>query len=167
MSSRVIEIWCFGLPVALERRQVGGGVSGGMGGVPTCTQMHVHAHTHTHAHVYMYRNCKWLPTWRHPCWSCLTCMYVHVCMFACACMCAWDTPHTPIPTPTPIHPSAIPLRGTPHNQLKFDNTWTNQDISILFKDLKSVKNSPPMGGCIVRWMGLWMGGLMHGVRSNH
>ena len=47
---------------------MGGGVSGGMGGVPTCTHMHAHAHTHVH----MYRNCKWLPTWRHPCLTCLT-----------------------------------------------------------------------------------------------
>ena len=100
----------------------GWGVSGGIwghGGVSP------HACTHMHAHVYMYRNCKWPPTWRHPCWSCLTCMCV------------------------------------------FDNTWTNQDISILFKDLKSVKNFLPMGVCIVRWVGGWMGGLMGGVRSNH
>ena len=34
----------------------GWGVSGGMGGVPTCM------HMHTHTHVYLYRNCKWLPT---------------------------------------------------------------------------------------------------------
>ena len=82
-------------------------------------------------------------------------------------MCALDTPHTLIPTPTPIHPSASPPGGTPHNQLKFDNTWTNQDISIPFKDLKSVKNFPPMARCIVRWVGGWMGGLMGAVRSNH
>ena len=40
------------------------GMSGGilgMGGVPP------HMHMHAHAHVYMYRNCKWPPTWRHPC----------------------------------------------------------------------------------------------------
>ena len=39
----------------------------------------------------------------------------------------------------------------------------NQDISILFEDLKSVEISPPMGGCI----GWWMCGLICGVRSNH
>ena len=55
-------------------------------------------------------------------------------------------PHTPIPTPTPIH---NPQGGGPRNHLKFDNTSTYQDISILFEDLKSVKNSPPMGGCVV------------------
>ena len=51
--------------------------------------------------------------------------------------------------------------------LKFDNTSTYQDISIPFKDLKSVKNSPRMGRCVVWWVGGWLGGLMGKVRSNH
>ena len=80
------------------------GASGGMGGVPTHMHMHVHACTRTHAHLYMYRNCKWPPTWRHPCLACLTCMCVH----ACACMHAWDIPphtHTnPHPHPPICHP---------------------------------------------------------------
>ena len=86
-------------------------------------------------------------------------MCVRACVRArmCACMHAWDTPHTLIPTPTPIHPSATLPGGDPRNQLKFNNTWTNQDISIPFEDLKSVKNSPPMGGCIVGgWVGAWL-----------
>ena len=33
----------------------------------------------------------------------------------------------------------------------------NQDISILFEDLKYVKTSPTMGGCMVLWVGWWMG----------
>ena len=60
-----------------------GGASGGMGGVPTHMHMHAHACTCTHAHLYMYRNCKWPPTWRHPCLACLaclTCMCVRACM---------------------------------------------------------------------------------------
>ena len=71
----------------------------GHGGCPTC--MHIHTctctYTHAHAHKHMYRNCKWPPTWRHPCLSCLTCMCmcVHACMHG-------TSPHTPIPTPTPI-----------------------------------------------------------------
>ena len=131
---------------------------GAWGGVPTHRHMHAHAHTCTHAHLYMYRNCKWPPTWRHPCLACLTCMCVR------ACVCMHETPpHTPMPTPTPIHPSATPQGVDPRNHLKFDNTSTYQDISIPFEDLKSVKNSPPMGGCAV-W---WVGGLMGGVRSNH
>ena len=139
-----------------------GGHLGAWGGVPTHT--HVHACTRTHAHLYMYRNCKWPPTWRHPCLSCLQ----HV-IHACACVhaCMGHPPHThthPHPHP-PIH---HPPRGVdPRSHLKFDNTSTYQDISIPFEDLKSVKNSPPMSGCVVWWVGGWLGGLMGGVRSNH
>ena len=117
----------------------------------TCT------HTHTHAHVYMYRNCKWPLTWRHLCWSCLTCMCVRVHMHVHACMHRTPPTHPYPPPPPSTHPP--PCQGTPHNQFKFDNTWTNQDISIPFKDLKSVKNSPPMGGCIVLdlQVGSWVG----------
>ena len=78
-------------------------------GVPTHMHMHVHARTCTHAHLYMYRNCKWPPTWRHPCLACLaclTCMCMHV--YVCACMHSWDTPpytHTyPHPHPSIHHP---------------------------------------------------------------
>ena len=39
----------------------------------------------------------------------------------------------------------------------------NQDILILFEDLKAVETPPPMGGCMV-W---WVGGLMGGAMSNH
>ena len=74
---------------------------------------------------------------------------MHVCVCVCACVHGWDTPHTPIPTPTPIHPSTTPQGVDPQNHLKFDNTSTYQDISILFEDLKSVKNSSSMGGCVV------------------
>ena len=90
------------------------------------------------------------------------CVHVHVCV----CMHAWDTPHThthPHPHPPICHPQGV----DPRNHLKFDNTSTYQDISIPFEDLKSVKNSPPMGGCVVWWVGGWLGGLMGGVRSKH
>ena len=43
-------------------------------------------------------------------------MYVRVCVHACACMCAWDTAYIPIPTPTPMHPSATPQGVDPQNQ---------------------------------------------------
>ena len=97
-----------------------GGHLGAWGGVPTHTHMHTHARTCTHAHLYMYRNCKWLPTWRHPCLACLaclTCMCVHACMRVRACM-HGTSHHTPIPTPTPIHPSATPQGGGPPESLK-------------------------------------------------
>ena len=74
------------------------------------------------------------------------------------CVCAWDTPHTAIPTPTPIHQSATPQGGGPPESLKFDNSSTYQDISIPFEDLKSVKNFLPMGGCVVWWVSGWVDG---------
>ena len=39
-----IELWCFGLPVALGRGQVGGGAWGVS--PHRCIHMHAHAHTH-------------------------------------------------------------------------------------------------------------------------
>ena len=109
--------------------------------------MSPHTCTCTHPHLYMYRNCKWPPTWRHPCLACLTCMCVHVCVHG-------TPPHTHT-HPHPHPPICHPLRGVdPRNHLKFDNTSTYQDISIPFEDLKSVKNSSPMGGCVVwYWVG--------------
>ena len=95
------------------------------------------------------------------------CVHACVCVCACACIHAWDIPHTAIPTPTPIHTSTTPQGGGPQNHLKFNNTSTYQAISIPFEDLKSVKNSQPMGGCVVWFVGGWLGGLMGGVRSNH
>ena len=140
ISSGLIEFWCFRLPAALGRGQVDGGHLGAWGDVPT--------HMHVHAHLYMYRNCKWPLTWRHPCLACLTCMCMRACMHA------WDTlTHThahPHPHPLIWHP---PQGVDPRNHLKFNNTSTYQDISIPFEDLKSVKNSPPMGG----WVGGWVG----------
>ena len=127
-----------------------------MGGVPTHMHMHAHACTHTRTHLYMYRNCKWPLTWRHPCLACLTCMCVRACM--CVCVCIHGKPPHTHSHPHPIHPSATPQGGGPQNHLKFDNTSTYQDISIPFEDLKSVKNSPPMGGCVVWWVGGWVDG---------
>ena len=109
------------LPVARGRGQVGGwgclGESGDMGGVTTCT------HVHAHAHKRMYRNCKWPPTWRHPCLSCLSClrcMCMHVCMHVHVCV-HGTPPYTPIPTsPASTHPP--PPRGDSWNWSKFNNT---------------------------------------------
>ena len=65
-------------------------------------------------------------------------MYVHMCIHACmhAHVCLHGAPkytHTRT-TQTPIHH----LGGDPPNQLKHYNIWMNQDISILFEDLKSM-----------------------------
>ena len=81
LSQLVQDLLNFGVSGSL-RLWGGGRWMGGMGGVPP-THMYAHACTCTHTHLYIYRNCKWPPTWRHPCLACLTCMCVHVCMHAC------------------------------------------------------------------------------------
>ena len=50
ISSRVIEFWCFRLPVALGGRGVGGWVCGVVSGCSqhTCTHTHMHIHTCMH-----------------------------------------------------------------------------------------------------------------------
>ena len=98
-----------------------GGASGGIRDIPTHMHMHAHACTHTLAHLYMYRNCKWPPTWRHPCLACLaclTCMCVHAYVRVHACLHAWDTPQHPHAHPIPIHPSTTPQGGEPPESLK-------------------------------------------------
>ena len=137
---------------------VGGWGGGWLGGAPhTCA----HACTHMHAHacvVNMIISWKWpFPLGEsmeipydviHMC----TCMHIHACMCMCTCMGGTLSPsHTPSThPPTP--------GGDPWNQSKFNSTWTNRDISILFKDLKSVETPPPMGGCTVWWVGGWVDG---------
>ena len=96
----------------------------------------------THTHVYMYRNCKWLPTWRNPCLAYLLCL-------ACMCACMGHPPHTHIPPPPSTH--LPPPQGTPRISKNLITLETNQDISIPFEDLKSVKNSPLM----VWWVDGW------------
>ena len=111
LSRLVQELLNFGVLGSLRlwggSRWVGG--IWGIGGVPT--HMHTHAHAHTHTHLYMYRNCKWPPTWRHPCLACLTCM----CMCACMCVCVhvhacmYGTPPThPYPPPSPSPSTHLP-----------------------------------------------------------
>ena len=121
---------------------------------------HTYAHACMHVHVCMVNmiiSCKWPP----PLGESLGIPYDVICicvhMHACMCMCMW-VGCTLSPPLTSIYPPPTP-RGDPQNHSKFNSTWTNWDISILFEDLKSVNTPPPMGG--------WVGGLMGGVRSNH
>ena len=129
-----------------------GGQVGGWGVHLTYVHMHVHACTCMHAHSCMVNviiSCKWPP----PLGESLGIPYYVICMCACMCMCVGAPSHHPPPTSTcPSTP-----QGEPQNQSKFNSTWTNRDISILFEDLKSVETFPPMGGCIVWWVGWWVG----------
>ena len=141
----------------------GGGLDGWgwgvVGGAPTHMHMHARTRTHAHAHVLnMIISCKWPP----PLGESLGITYdviracVCVCVRACAYVCTCVGGHS-LTTPHPHPPSPPTPRGDPRNQSKFDSTWTNRDISIPFEDLKSVETSPPMGGCIVWWVGGWVG----------
>ena len=114
-----------------------------VGGVPTHVHMHMHAHMHTHTCMHG-KHDNFMQMGApiggisydviHMC-TCM-CVCVHVCVCACmhACTHVWGHPLT---TPTHIHPPP-PTRGDPWNQSKFNSTWTSWDISILFKELKSV-----------------------------
>ena len=90
----------------------------------------------------------------------------HVHMHACTCTCGKHDNFMQMAAPIGgipgnslwCHPpNPPPPGGNPQNHSKFNSTWTNWDISILFEDLKSVKTSPPMGGCIFWWVGWWVG----------
>ena len=141
---------CWGVGV------VGGWVDGGGGGwgVPphTCT------HTHTHTCTCMHGNHGNFMQMATPIGfgEILGIPYdvIHACVHPCACAHGWSAPsHHPHPHPPTPHPL-----GDPQNLSKFNSTWTNQDISILFEDLKSVETLPPIGGCIIWWvLGWWVG----------
>ena len=95
-----------------------GGHLGAWGGVPTHMHMHAHTRTCTHAHLYMYRNCKWPPTWRHPCLACLTCMCVRACACACVHACMRHLPTHPCQPPPPSTHLPPPQGGGPPESLK-------------------------------------------------
>ena len=128
---------------------------GVVGGTPH-THTHACACMHAHARVLnMIISCKWLP----PLGESLGIPYDVICVCACmhvhVCAHVWGAPsHHPPPHP----PAPPPPRGDPRNQSKFNSTWTNRDISFPFEDLKSVETSPPMGGCMVWWVGGWVDG---------
>ena len=140
----------------------GWGVSGGIWGHGGCPHMHAHTCTHTCIELQMAASME------ASMFSMFN-MHVRACVCACVCMhmCMGHPPTHSYPPPPPSTHLPPPRGVDPRNHLKFDNTSTYQDISIPFGDLKSVNNSPPMGGCVVWWVGGWLGGLMGGVRSNH
>ena len=111
LSRLVQDLLNFGILGSLQLWGGGRWVGGHLGAWGVSPHTCMCTHTHTHAHLYMYRNCKWPPTWRHPCLACLTCMCVHVCMHACTCVHAWDTPTHTYTHPHPHPPICHPPRG--------------------------------------------------------
>ena len=147
---------------------MGGGVSGGIWGHGGCPHTHAHARASTHTHTHTCIELQMAASMEASMFSMFSMfnMHVHACVHACmymwmrACMGHPPThPYLPLPPSTHLPP---PRGVDPWNHLKFDNTSTNQDISIPFEDLKSVKNSPPMGGCVVWWVCGLVGGWVVG-----
>ena len=109
---RVIEFWCFGLPMALGG---GGWVDEGrgwLGGAPhTCEN--ACTHTHTHARTCMRGKHDNFMQMAAPIGgihgNSLWC-HVHMCAHACMCTCVEGTPSPP---PTPIHAPPTPQGGDP------------------------------------------------------
>ena len=156
IRSRVIEFWCFRLPVAL------GGERWGVVGVPpTHMHMHVCAHMHTHAHIHVKHdnfNCKWQPQLGeslgipydviHTC----ACMHVHACTCMCTCVGATLSPPPP--------PSTQPPGGTP---------WISQnsialELIEIFQFCLKIWNLGdfPTHGWVYLLVGGWMGGWVDG-----
>ena len=108
----------------------GGGRYGCVGGCPMHVHMHMHARTHARTHMHVKHGC--LHAGGHL--QFYTCVCVRV--RACACMCMRvGTP--PMPPDTPRHPPTHlppPQSRREPKTPNFNNSWTNQDNSILFED---------------------------------
>ena len=148
---------------------VGGCGLGWLGGAPhtcahACACMHAHACTCMHGKHDNFMQMA-TPIGEIPGNSlwCHMCMHVH--SHVCMCVHVHVGGVHPLITPHPHPPTPWPPRGDPWNHSKFNSTWTNQDISILFEDLKSVETPPPIGGCIIWWVGGWVGWWVGQVKS--
>ena len=127
-------------------------MSGSIWGHGGCPHMHAHAHTCTHMHTHTCIELQMAASMEASMFSMFSMFNMHVraCVHVRVHAYMHGTPPTHPYLPHPHPPICHPPRGVdPRYHLKFDNTSTYQDISIPFEDLKSVKNSPPMGGCVV------------------
>ena len=104
-------------------RWVGGclGVSGGMGGVPTCTHTHAHARTRTHTHTHTCIELQMAASMEASMFSMFN-MHVRACVRACACVCmrtcmGHPPTHSYLPPPPSIH-LPPPQGGGPPESLK-------------------------------------------------
>ena len=112
----------------------GVGVWGGLPCMHACTYTCMHAHTHAcmHAHMHVKHDKNgYLHVGGHLqflyMYTCV-CMHVHACTCMCTCV---GTPPCP---QTPTHPPVPPQSHREPKTPKFKESWTNQDISILFED---------------------------------
>ena len=110
-----------------------GGGGGCVRGSPMHACMHIHMHTCTHTHTCMLNMINMDASMLVA--ICNFYIYIHVCV--CMCMHAhayahvWGYPHAPRYQPTNLTP---PQSCREPKTPKFNKSWTNQDISILFED---------------------------------
>ena len=148
----------------------GGWVDGGggwLGGAPH-TRAHVHTCMHAHAHTCMrgkhdnsmqmaapigFGEIPGIPY-----------DVIHVCMRARmhTCTCVSTTLGVKLSPPAnSIQEPPHPPGGDPRNQSKFNSTWTNQDISILFRRFEICGHFPRHEQVYV-FMGQWVDGWVDG-----
>ena len=112
-----------------------------VGVVRGCLHLCAHGHACMHAHALTHAydiigNSQGFPQWGRPfAWN-YHVYHVHVCVCAHVCMCmhVHMCGGTPQPPPTPIHPAPYLQSHREPKTPKFNNSWTNQDNSILFQD---------------------------------
>ena len=131
------------------------GVVGGGGwfrGVPH-TSAHACTCTHAHACACMRgKHANGCPHWGNP-WEFPMMSYTCACTHACACAHGWDAPshHCHLST-TPLPP-----RGGDPGIIQNSIALELIEIFQFCEDLKSMETPPPMGGCIIWWVGWWVG----------
>ena len=161
LSRLVQELFSCGVFGSLQLWGVGvGGCGWGVvSGEPhTCTHAHacMHVHTCTCMHgkhdnfMQMAAPIGGIP--RNSLW-CHTCM--RVCLHACMCVHVHMCREHPLTTLHPHQPT-LPTPGGTRNQSKFNSTWTNRDISILFKRFEICGDFSTHGwvhNLVVWWVG--------------
>ena len=112
---------------------VGGGLVCEVSSRYACMHIHMHTHTHTHTHTCMLKMINIDGSMLAAICNFYTCIHVctYMCMNAHACAYVWGHPHAPRYPPTHLSP---PQSRREPKTPKFNKSWTNQDISILFKD---------------------------------
>ena len=136
-------------------RWVGGHLGAWGVSLDICTHTCMHAHAQN-AKINMLGNCKWLPPWRQPCLSCLTCMHVcaHVHVCACAHVCV-GYPHSTPPPPT--HPPT-PQGGYPQISKNAIRLERIEIFRFRWKIWNLWRIPHPWVGVFFCWVGGWMGG---------
>ena len=108
----------------------GWGHLGVWGVSPTHTCMYMHTHTCIHV-----KKLQMAPDMEASIFSMFIMfnMHVRVWMHACACVCTWDTPHTPIPNTHPHPPPTTTPSPPPGRTLRIRKNSITLDLIKIFQ----------------------------------